>query len=57
MGAHTLGGCRPKNSGYNGSWIKDEENYFNKKYYEYILSGDPGAPLRIDNKVQRITNS
>ena len=58
MGAHTLGGCKPQNSGYNGSWIDHEPNYFNQKYYQYILSGEREAMihLHIDNKVQRITN-
>ena len=53
MGAHTLGGCKPEKSGYNGNWTNSEEIYFNQKFYQYILGSEDDAPtqLNINNKV------
>merc|ERR1711973_262938 len=52
MGAHTLGGCKPEKSGYNGNWTNGEEIYFNQKFYQYILGSEDDAPtqLNINNK-------
>ena len=59
MGAHTLGGCKPENSGYNGHWINSEEIYFNQKYYPYILGIEDNAPTQsyIIKEVPTILNS
>ena len=54
MGAHTLGGCQKQNSGYHGRWTMGEENYFNQKYYQFILGyGDSPSLLYIVNKVKK----
>ena len=37
MGAHTMGKAQFFNSGYQGSWVTDENQYFNNKYYSNIL--------------------
>ena len=34
MGAHTLGGADPANSGFTGIWITDEALFFNNEYYK-----------------------
>ena len=34
MGAHTLGGADPGNSGFTGIWIHDEALFFNNEYYK-----------------------
>merc|ERR1712187_871339 len=38
MGAHTLGRCDVKNSGYNSTW-KDRGDLFTTAYYKLLLEG------------------
>jgi len=36
MGAHTLGKADIFNSGFNGVWVNDEQQYFNNKYFSHL---------------------
>ena len=36
MGAHTLGGADIFNSGFNGVWVNNEQQYFNNKYFSHL---------------------
>merc|ERR1711892_961049 len=40
MGAHTLGGADPANSGFTGIWITDEALFFNNEYYKKLIDTD-----------------
>ena len=40
LGAHTLGRASSENSGFSGTWINGEANFFNNEYYKvdcYII--------------------
>merc|ERR1712013_849355 len=37
LGAHTLGRASSDNSGFSGTWIVGEANFFNNEYYKDIL--------------------
>lgn len=39
LGAHTLGRCRPENSGFVGPWTGDQDR-FDNDYYEELLDDD-----------------
>jgi len=38
MGAHTLGSADIFNSGFQGSWINNEQNFFNNHYYTHMVN-------------------
>merc|ERR1719367_2472439 len=42
LGAHTMGGAFKVNSGYTGMWLIGEANFFNTKYYEFLLGSASG---------------
>lgn len=37
MGAHTLGGASPLNSGYRGLWVEDGPTAFDQDYYTLMI--------------------
>jgi hypothetical protein len=37
MGAHTLGGAEPENSGHEGDFVEEEANRFNNKFYQNMF--------------------
>ena len=34
LGAHTLGRASSENSGFSGTWIVGQANFFNNEYYK-----------------------
>ena len=38
MGAHSLGGARPENSGYQGKWTGPQNRGFNELYYLSMIN-------------------
>ena len=38
MGAHSLGGASPKNSGYKGRWTAAASNGFSELFYTNMIS-------------------
>ncbi len=40
MGAHTLGGAKPENSGHTGDFVEHQAHKFNNKYYRIMFKKD-----------------
>merc|ERR1719397_791074 len=55
MGAHTLGAADIFNSGFNGVWVNDEQQYFNNKYYSHLT--DDSINWRLVKRSCRRLNS
>jgi len=46
MGAHTLGSADIFNSGFHGSWINNEQSFFNNHYYTHMVNSSLDWKLR-----------
>ena len=50
MGVHTLGGARATNSGFKGTFVPDEREWFNNEWYKRVV--DPKL-----NYIQHVRNN